>query len=278
MFDERPDGAPKKHLLAPWQVDPQLYLRHEHLFATADEDLPTGSLVVWSGLHYLGLFPVASSHPYLTTGTVRLRRAGETPQGVVACADVKRGDMACVQHKGLMSVRVEGIVPQPVGELDNARTRRLELRRLRRENDTYRRDLEMAHLANDSLLTSRARQETTIRNLNARIETLRKARKPGQCSSQKYMHWGSSIACVLGVRHSDQHTNGSWRWSDNEEGVTSAAHSCKPPLGNPTREEAIGALREIAHEVHNTLAGPFDRLGRIQGIARAALPKTERGS
>jgi hypothetical protein len=63
------------------------------------------------------------------------------------------------------------------------------------------------------------------------------------------------------------------------------AHSCKPPLGNPTREEAIEALRKIVrtHEAwHDSdvplIAGQrMSLLLKLADIARAALPKTGDG-
>lgn len=61
------------------------------------------------------------------------------------------------------------------------------------------------------------------------------------------------------------------------------AHTCKPPLGNPTREEAIEALRSVVRRIDAfaamqvsdvTLREVGATLDTVRGIAEAALPKT----
>lgn len=50
-------------------------------------------------------------------------------------------------------------------------------------------------------------------------------------------------------------------------------HSCPPPLGNPTREEAIAALREIASICRTYPVDASDRVARIYNVIMRILNK-----
>lgn len=160
-------------------------------------------------------------------------------------------------------------MPQPIVEKDTARTRRLEIRRLRRENADLKAD--NAHLSkqNDkvnhdcielsrkekALIYSRQTQEIVIRNLSSRIETLQK-----MCDQFR---------------------------DERNEARADSEYVRKLCAGtNSERAEAVEALRKIVGHANETLdrhevgADPYravDAVRRIADIARAALPKTERG-
>jgi hypothetical protein len=59
-----------------------------------------------------------------------------------------------------------------------------------------------------------------------------------------------------------------------------ANHTCPPPLGNPTREEAIAALRKIEDRVGRYREGarPEPCIEMVENVLRAVLPRTERDS
>ena len=80
-------------------------------------------------------------------------------------------------------------------------------------------DTTSAAISLDDVLTD-DRYSAEAREQLSAWRRLQTTEKPGQCPSQKYMHWGSTIQCVLAIRHAgSDHTSGSWEWKDGEEGV-----------------------------------------------------------
>ncbi len=96
-------GGSRARSVPPWGFDASLAAQ-SYLWASCDEEIPSGSLVVWTGVRMLGLYPVASSLHSSVTGSVRIALPDEDPHGV-AQLDGKPGEKVAVWHKGAASVR-----------------------------------------------------------------------------------------------------------------------------------------------------------------------------